>query len=33
MMSGRESLFHHADEGQEGLWERGAMRDIRREGW
>lgn len=28
MMSGRESSFHHADEGQKGVWERGAVRDI-----
>lgn len=28
MMSGRESLFYHAAEGQKGVWETGAMRDI-----
>lgn len=29
MRSGCESLFHHADEGQKGVWERGAMKGIK----
>lgn len=28
MMSGRESLFLHAEEGQKAVWERAALRDI-----